>query len=84
MRMGNQAIVQGKVTKDGVPVPVGYGRLLSAGATSSRRCRSARTAGSGSAQRPARLANSRQRANCRLGLVELPSRLRNLFYLSAI
>jgi len=25
---GNQAIVQGKVTKDGAPVPVGYARLL--------------------------------------------------------
>ena len=28
---GNQAIVQGKVTKDGAPVPVGYARLLSSG-----------------------------------------------------
>jgi hypothetical protein len=28
---GNQAIVQGKVTKDGAPVPVGYARLLNAG-----------------------------------------------------
>ena len=28
---GNQAIVQGKVTKDGSPVPVGYARLLNAG-----------------------------------------------------
>jgi Protein of unknown function (DUF1416) len=28
---GNQAIVQGKVTKDGVPVPVGYARLLNSG-----------------------------------------------------
>ncbi|HUB37891.1 MAG TPA: DUF1416 domain-containing protein [Streptosporangiaceae bacterium] len=25
---GSQAIVQGKVTKDGAPVPVGYARLL--------------------------------------------------------
>jgi Protein of unknown function (DUF1416) len=28
---GNQAIVQGKVTKDGAPVPVGYARLLNSG-----------------------------------------------------
>ena len=28
---GNQAIVQGKVTKDGTPVGVGYARLLNAG-----------------------------------------------------
>jgi hypothetical protein len=28
---GNQAIVQGKVTKDGVPVAVGYARLLNSG-----------------------------------------------------
>jgi len=28
---GNQAIVQGKVTKNGAPVPVGYARLLNAG-----------------------------------------------------
>jgi hypothetical protein len=28
---GNQAIVQGKVTRDGAPVPVGYARLLNAG-----------------------------------------------------
>ena len=28
---GNQAIVQGKVTKAGAPVPVGYARLLNAG-----------------------------------------------------
>lgn len=28
---GNQAIVQGKVTKDGAPVLVGYARLLNSG-----------------------------------------------------
>src|SRR5271169_3164826 len=28
---GNQAIVQGRVTKDGAPVPVGYARLLNSG-----------------------------------------------------
>jgi len=28
---GNQAIVQGRVTKDGAPVQVGYARLLNAG-----------------------------------------------------
>jgi len=28
---GNQAIVQGKVTKDGSPVQVGYARLLNSG-----------------------------------------------------
>jgi hypothetical protein len=28
---GNQAIVQGKVTKDGVPLAAGYARLLNAG-----------------------------------------------------
>ena len=28
---GNQAIVQGKVTKDGVPLAVGYARLLNPG-----------------------------------------------------
>ncbi len=28
---GNQAIVQGKVTRDGAPVPVGYARLLNSG-----------------------------------------------------
>ena len=28
---GNQAIVQGKVTKNGVPVQVGYARLLNSG-----------------------------------------------------
>jgi hypothetical protein len=28
---GNQAIVQGKVTKNGAPVPVGYARLLNVG-----------------------------------------------------
>jgi hypothetical protein len=28
---GNQAIVQGTVTRDGVPVPVGYARLLNSG-----------------------------------------------------
>jgi hypothetical protein len=28
---GNQAIVQGKVTKDGAPVQVGYARLLNSG-----------------------------------------------------
>jgi Protein of unknown function (DUF1416) len=28
---GNQAIVQGKVTKNGAPVPVGYARLLNSG-----------------------------------------------------
>ncbi len=28
---GNQAIVQGKVTKDGAPVAVGYARLLNSG-----------------------------------------------------
>jgi hypothetical protein len=28
---GNQAIVQGTVTKDGVPLQVGYARLLNAG-----------------------------------------------------
>ena len=28
---GNQAIVQGKVTKDGAPVAVGYARLLNGG-----------------------------------------------------
>jgi hypothetical protein len=28
---GSQAIVQGKVTKDGTPVQVGYARLLNAG-----------------------------------------------------
>ena len=28
---GNQAIVQGKVTRAGAPVPVGYARLLNAG-----------------------------------------------------
>jgi hypothetical protein len=28
---GNQAIVQGRVSKDGAPVPVGYARLLNSG-----------------------------------------------------
>jgi hypothetical protein len=28
---GNQAVVQGKVTKDGAPVGVGYARLLNSG-----------------------------------------------------
>jgi hypothetical protein len=28
---GNQAIVQGKVTRNGAPVPVGYARLLNSG-----------------------------------------------------
>jgi len=28
---GSQAIVQGRVTKDGAPVPVGYARLLNSG-----------------------------------------------------
>ena len=28
---GNQAVVQGKVTKDGAPVGVGYARLLDSG-----------------------------------------------------
>ena len=50
---GNQAIIEGTVSRDGAPVRAGYARLLNSGGDFVLRCRSGTMAGSVSSLREA-------------------------------